>query len=41
MAQVSERVIMQQASHQNVAMLRRHIRESWLFRENAAAVVGL
>ncbi|HEY3229103.1 MAG TPA: tyrosine-type recombinase/integrase [Roseiflexaceae bacterium] len=41
MAGVSERVIMQQTGHKNVAMLRRYIREGSLFRENAAAVVGL
>jgi integrase len=41
MAGVSERVIMQQTGHKNTAMLRRYIREGSLFRENAAAVVGL
>jgi integrase len=41
MAGVSERVIMQQTGHKNVAMLRRYIREGSLFRENAAAAVGL
>ena len=41
MAGVSERVIMQQTGHKNTAMLRRYIREGSLFRENAAAAVGL
>ncbi len=41
MAGVSERVIMQQTGHKNAAMLRRYIREGSLFRENAAAAVGL
>jgi hypothetical protein len=41
MAGVSERVIMQQTGHKNVARLRRYIREGSLFRENAAAAVGL
>ena len=41
MAGVSERVIMQQTGHKNTAMLRRYIREGSLFRENAAAEVGL
>ncbi len=41
MAGVSERIIMQQTGHKNVAVLRRYIREGSLFRENAAAVVGL
>jgi integrase len=40
-AGVSERVIMQQTGHKNTAMLRRYIREGSLFRENAAAAVGL
>jgi hypothetical protein len=41
MAGVSERVIMQQTGHKNTSLLRRYIRESSLFRENAASVVGL
>jgi integrase len=41
MAGVSERVIMQQIGHKNTEMLRRYIREGSLFRENAAAAVGL
>jgi integrase len=41
MAGVSERIIMQQTGHKNTAMLRRYIREGSLFRENAAAAVGL
>jgi len=41
MAGVSERVIMQQTGHKNTEMLRRYIREGSLFRENAAAAVGL
>jgi integrase len=41
MAGVSERVIMQQTGHKHTAMLRRYIREGSLFRENAAAAVGL
>lgn len=40
-AGVNERTIMQQTGHKNVAVLRRYIREGSLFRENAAAVVGL
>jgi integrase len=40
-ARMSERVIMQQTGHKNTAMLRRYIREGSLFRENAAAAVGL
>jgi integrase len=41
MAGLSERVIMQQTGHKNTEMLRRYIREGSLFRENAAAAVGL
>jgi integrase len=41
MAGVNERVIMQQTGHKNTAVLRRYIREGSLFRENAAAAVGL
>jgi hypothetical protein len=32
---------MQQTGHKNTATLRRYIREGSLFRENAAAEVGL
>ncbi len=38
---VSERLIMRQTRHRSVATLRRYIREGSLFRENAAAKVGL
>ena len=41
MAGVSERISMQQTGYKNTAMLRRYIREGSLFRENAAAAVGL
>ena len=41
MARVSARVIMQQTGRKNAAMLRRSICEGSLFRENAAAAVGL
>jgi hypothetical protein len=41
MAEISERVIMQQIGHKNTAVLRRYIREGSLFRENAAAAVEL
>jgi site-specific recombinase XerD len=41
MAGVSERIIMQQTGHKNIAVLRRYIREGSVFRENAAAAVGL
>lgn len=40
-AGVSERVIMQQTGHKSLPVLRRYIREGSLFRENAAAKVGL
>lgn len=40
-AGVSERVIMQQTRHKSLTTLRRYIREGTLFRENAAAEVGL
>lgn len=40
-AGVAERVIMQQTGHRDVRTLRRYIREGSLFRENAAAQVGL
>ena len=41
MAGVSARVITQQTGRKNAAMLRRSICEGSLFRENAAAAVGL
>jgi hypothetical protein len=37
----SERVIMSQTGHRSADMVRRYIREGSLFRENAAAIVGL
>jgi integrase len=40
-AGVPERVIMAQTRHRSVTTLRRYIREGSLFRENAAAEVGL
>ena len=40
-ADVPERVIMAQTRHKSVVMVRRYIREGSLFRENAAAKVGL
>ena len=40
-AGASERAIMQQTGHKSSEMVRRYIREGSLFRENAAAVVGL
>jgi site-specific recombinase XerD len=40
-AGVSERAIMAQTGHRSVNMVRRYIREGSLFRENAAAGVGL
>lgn len=40
-AGVSERAIMNQTGHRSVNMVRRYIREGSLFRENAAAGVGL
>jgi len=40
-AGVSERVIMAQTGHRSERMVRRYIREGSLFRENAAAEVGL
>ena len=40
-AGVSERAIMAQTGHKSVNMVRRYIREGSLFRENAAAAVGL
>jgi hypothetical protein len=41
MAGVSERIIMLQTGHKNIVVLRRYIREGSVFRENAAASVGL
>ncbi len=38
---VPERLIMRQTRHRSVATLRRYIRQGSLFRENAAAKVGL
>jgi site-specific recombinase XerD len=40
-AGASERSIMKQTGHQSVNMVRRYIREGSLFRENAAAIIGL
>ena len=40
-AGVSERAIMQQTGHKSEAMVRRYIRDGSLYRENAAAAVGL
>jgi site-specific recombinase XerD len=40
-AGVSERAIMNQTGHKSVAVARRYIRAGSLFRENAAAAVGL
>jgi integrase len=37
----SERAIMAQTGHRSVSMVRRYIRDGNLFRENAAAKVGL
>ena len=37
----SERAIMKQTGHRSTAMVRRYIRDGSLFRENAAARVGL
>ena len=41
MAGVSERAIMDQSGHRSLAVMRRYIRDGSLFRENAAAKVGL
>jgi integrase len=38
---VSERAIQDQSGHQSLTVLRRYIRDGSLFRENAAAKVGL
>jgi integrase len=40
-AGASERAIMNQTGHKSGVMVRRYIRDASLFRENAAAVVGL
>jgi integrase len=40
-AGASERSIMNQTGHRSAAMVRRYVRDASLFRENAAAVVGL
>jgi integrase len=40
-AGASERAIMNQTGHRSLTMVRRYIREGSLFRENAAATVGL
>jgi integrase len=40
-AGVQERVIAEQTGHRSMLVLRRYIREASLFRENAAAAVGL
>jgi len=40
-AGASERAIMDQTGHRSVAMVRRYIRDGSLFRDNAAAKVGL
>lgn len=40
-AGVSERAIMNQTGHRSAAMVRRYIRDGSLFRENAAAGIGL
>jgi len=40
-AGVAERLIMQQTGHTDVRTLRRYIRDNSLFRENAAAQIGL
>ena len=41
MAGVSERAIQDQSGHKLLAVMRRYIRDGSLFRENAAAKVGL
>lgn len=41
MAGVSERAIQDQSGHKSLAVMRRYIRDGSLFRENAAARVGL
>lgn len=41
MAGASERAIMNQTGHRSVVTVRRYIRDGSLFRENAAAILGL
>jgi integrase len=41
MAGVSERKVMLQTGHKNIAVLRRYIREGSIFCENAAAAAGV
>lgn len=41
MAGVSERAIQDQSGHKSLAVMRRYVRDGSLFRENAAAKVGL
>ena len=41
MSGVSERAIQEQSGHKSLLVLRRYIRDGSLFRENAAAKVGL
>ncbi len=41
MAGASERAIQDQSGHKSLAVMRRYIRDSSLFRENTAAKVGL
>lgn len=41
MSGVSERAIQEQSGHKSLAVMRRYIRDGSLFRENAAAKVGL
>jgi integrase len=41
MAGVSERAIQDPSGHKSLAVMRRYIRDGSLFRENAAAKVGL
>ena len=40
-AGASERSVMKQTGHRSTVMVRRYIREGSLFRDNAAAKVGL
>jgi integrase len=40
-AGVQERIIAQTTGHKSMTVLRRYIREGDMFRENAAAAVGL
>lgn len=41
MAGVEERIIMKQTGHKSVNMVRKYIRDGSLFRDNAAAKIGL